>query len=64
MDIAACPATPSLTALTTAVPGATATIVPESLTVAIDWLEVNQVTARPARAFPFASLGTATPRAV
>src|SRR5205085_2009811 len=43
MDIAACPATPSLTALTTAVPGATATIVPESLTVAIDWLGAREL---------------------
>jgi len=60
----ASPATPSLTALTTAVPGATAEIMPESLTLAIDPLELYHNTGRPVRAVPFASLGVAVARAV
>jgi hypothetical protein len=58
------PETPSLTALTRAVPGATAEITPESLTLAIDALDVNQVTGRSLRTTPFASLGLAVARAV
>ena len=55
---------PSLTALTTAVPGATAEIIPESLTLAIDALDVYHVTGRSVRAAPLASFGVATARAV
>jgi hypothetical protein len=55
---------PSLTALTTAVPGATAEITPESFTLAIDPLDVYHVTGRSARAAPFASFGVAVARAV
>jgi hypothetical protein len=62
IDIVAWPATPSLTALTTVVPGATPTIMPASLTVATVVLELNQLTARSGSGAPFASLGTATPR--
>jgi hypothetical protein len=61
--MAAWPETPSLTALTRAVPGATAEITPESLTLAIDALDVNQVTGRSVRTTPFASLGVAVARA-
>jgi hypothetical protein len=55
---------PSATALTTAVPGATAEIIPESFTLAIDALEVYQVTGRSVRGVPFASFGVAIARAV
>src|SRR5882762_9885574 len=55
---------PSLTALTTALPGATAEITPESLTLAIAALDVYQVTGRSVRTVPFASFGVAIARAV
>jgi hypothetical protein len=45
------------------VPGATAEIIPESFTLAIDALDVNQVTGRSVRGVPFASFGVATARA-
>jgi hypothetical protein len=61
--ILACADTPSLTALTRAVPGATAEIMPESLTLAIAALDENQSTARSVRTFPLASFGVATARA-
>src|SRR5258706_6421670 len=54
---------PSLTALTTAVPGAIAEITPESVTLAIDALDVYQVIGRPVRGAPLASLGVAIARA-
>jgi hypothetical protein len=63
-DILAAPETPSLTALTTAVPGAIAETTPESVTLATDVLEVDHVIGRPDSATPFASLGVATARAV
>src|SRR3954471_16114206 len=47
-----------------AVPGATAEITPESLTLAIASLDVYQVIGRPVRTVPFASFGVATARAV
>jgi len=46
------------------VPGATAEIMPESLTLAIDPLELYHNTGRPVRAVPFASFGVAIARAV
>jgi hypothetical protein len=58
------PDAPSLTALTTVVPGATAEITPESVTLAIDALELYHVTARSGSGVPFSSLGIATARAV
>jgi hypothetical protein len=58
------PDAPSLTALTTVVPGATAEITPESVTLAIDAAELYHVTARSGSGVPFSSLGIATARAV
>src|ERR1700675_2437815 len=55
---------PSLTALTTALPGATPEITPESFTLTIDALDEYHVMGRSARAVPFASLGVAIARAV
>jgi len=63
-DMLAVPATPSLTALTTALPGETAETTPESVTLAIDALEVNHAIERPVRTAPFASFGVAIARAV
>jgi len=63
-DIVAWPETPSLTALTTAFPGATPEMTPESVTLAIDALDVNHCTGRSVRTDPFASFGVATARAV
>jgi len=60
--IVAWPETPSLTALTTAVPGATAETSPESVTLATAPLEVNQLTGRPVRMAPTESFVIATPR--
>jgi len=62
--ILASPATPSLTALKTVLPGVTAEITPESLTLAMDVLELYQSTGRSVRAVPFASFGVAIARAV
>jgi hypothetical protein len=58
------PEAPSLTALTTVVPGATAEITPESVTLAIEALELYHVTARSGSGAPFSSFGVATARAV
>jgi hypothetical protein len=58
------PATPSLTALMTAVPGATAEITPASVMFAIAALDENHFKVRPDRAAPFASLMIAVARAV
>jgi hypothetical protein len=60
--IVAWPETPSLTALRTAVPGATAEIMPESVTLATDPLDVNQLMRRFVSTAPFESLVIATPR--
>jgi hypothetical protein len=60
----AAPLTPSLTALSTALPGASAETRPESLTLAIDALELYHTTGRSVRALPFASFRVATARAV
>jgi hypothetical protein len=46
------------------VPGARAETNPESVTLAIVALEVNQATGRPGRGAPLASLGIATARTV
>jgi hypothetical protein len=62
--IVASPATPSLTALSTVLPGVTAETTPESLTLAIDALELYHSTGRSVRAVPFASFGVAMARAV
>src|SRR5690348_4160814 len=62
--IVAWPETPSLTALTTVLPGATAETTPESVTLATDTVEENQATVRPVSAAPVASFGIATARAV
>src|SRR2546423_6592855 len=60
----ACPETPSLTALTTALPGATAAITPESVTVATAGLDVCQAMGWFAKVAPLASLTVAAARAV
>jgi hypothetical protein len=62
--IVAWPEIPSLTALTTALPGATPETKPESVTLAIDALDVNQEMGRPESAAPVASFGIATARVV
>lgn len=62
--IVACPLIPSLSALTTAVPGATAETIPESLTLAMDALDENQLIRRPVSGVPFASFTTALARAL
>jgi hypothetical protein len=64
MASVAWPEMPSLTALSTAAPGATADIMPESLTLAIAGLEVYQRTARFLSGSPFASFGIAVALAV
>src|SRR6266404_3856809 len=55
---------PSLTALRTVVPGATAVIRPVASMLAMEALEVYQITGRSVRAVPFASFGVATARTV
>src|SRR5689334_12823020 len=63
-DMLAWPDTPSLTALTTAVPGAIPDTMPESVTLATEVLELNHDIARPESAFPSASFAVAVARAV
>ena len=53
------PLFPSLVAVIVAEPGVTPEASPELLTVATDVLLLDQETARPERAAPFASLGVA-----
>ena len=55
----AVPLFPSLVAVIVAEPGVTPEASPELLTVATDVLLLDQETARPERAAPFASLGVA-----
>src|SRR5205823_13193731 len=55
----AVPLFPSLVAVIVAEPGVTPETSPELFTVATDVLLLDQVTARPDRAVPFASLGVA-----
>jgi hypothetical protein len=57
-----CPLTPSAAAVTTVVPGAMATITPESFAVATATLDVDQATARSLRIAPLASLTVAVAR--
>src|SRR2546430_438613 len=57
--IDAVPLLPSLVAVIVAEPGATPKTSPELFTVATDVLLLDQLTARPERAAPFASLGVA-----
>jgi hypothetical protein len=58
------PGTPSLTALTTASPTEIPETIPESLTLAIDALDVNHCTERSVRTVPLASFRVAMARAV
>ena len=57
--IDAVPLFPSLVAVIVAEPGVTPETSPELVTVATDVLLLDQVTARPESAAPFASLGVA-----
>ncbi|HEY6211700.1 MAG TPA: hypothetical protein VIW45_05410 [Vicinamibacterales bacterium] len=55
----AVPLLPSLVAVMTLVPGPTAVMAPDELTVATDWVPEDQVTVRPRIGWPSASLRTA-----
>jgi hypothetical protein len=60
----ACALTPSLVAVIVAAPGATAEIIPVSLTVAMAEEELCQITGRSVRGSPVASRGVAVARSV